>query len=113
MTLLKREEFQHLVRDVDWTLSYVDDDAVYPEWMSGTGREPRPEPGVVGRPAGARSGHRDELTAGSTATGSRTAWWWFAFRGVARTVCARSSSTGPDSVPLAARRVSSAVSQCS
>ncbi|MHA6779863.1 toluene monooxygenase [Pseudonocardia saturnea] len=41
MTLLKREEWQHLVRDVDWTLSYVDDEAVYPEWMSGTGKVPR------------------------------------------------------------------------
>lgn len=41
MSLLKREEWQHLVRDVDWTLSYVDDEAVYPEWMSGTGKVPR------------------------------------------------------------------------
>ncbi len=30
-----------IVRDVDWTLSYVDDEAVYPEWMSGTGKVPR------------------------------------------------------------------------
>ncbi|MFC7659818.1 hypothetical protein ACFQV8_30410 [Pseudonocardia benzenivorans] len=41
MTLLKREEWQHLVRDVDWTYSYVDDEAVYPEWLSGTGKVPR------------------------------------------------------------------------
>jgi toluene monooxygenase system protein A len=41
MTLLKREEWQHLVRDVDWTLTYVDDEAVYPEWLSGTGKVPR------------------------------------------------------------------------
>jgi toluene monooxygenase system protein A len=41
MSLLKREEWQHLVRDVAWTLSYVDDEAVYPEWLSGTGKVPR------------------------------------------------------------------------
>ncbi|WP_432828825.1 toluene monooxygenase [Dactylosporangium sp. CA-092794] len=41
MTLLKREEWQHIVRDVDWTFTYVDDDAVYPDWQSGTGKIPR------------------------------------------------------------------------
>ena len=41
MTLMKREEWQDLVRDVDWTLTYVDDDAVFPEWHSGTGKVPR------------------------------------------------------------------------
>ncbi|MDL5159794.1 toluene monooxygenase [Actinomycetospora termitidis] len=41
MALLKREEWQDFVRDVDWTLTYVDDEAVYPEWFSGTGKVPR------------------------------------------------------------------------
>ena len=38
---LKREEWQGFVRDVDWTYSYVDDEAVFPEWHSGTGKVPR------------------------------------------------------------------------
>ena len=41
MALLKREEWQDFVRDVDWTLTYVDDEAVFPEWFSGTGKVPR------------------------------------------------------------------------
>ncbi len=41
MALLKREEWQGFVRDVDWTYSFVDDEAVYPEWHSGTGKVPR------------------------------------------------------------------------
>src|ERR1700748_2314316 len=41
MTLMKREEWQDLVGDVEWTFSYVDDDAVFPEWQSGTGKVPR------------------------------------------------------------------------
>src|ERR1044072_5101278 len=41
MGLLKREEWEGFVRDVDWTYSYVDDEAVYPEWHSGTGKVPR------------------------------------------------------------------------
>src|SRR5271170_5274003 len=41
MALLKREEWQGFVRDVDWSYRYVDDEAVYPEWMSGTGKVPR------------------------------------------------------------------------
>lgn len=41
MTLLKREEWEGFVRDVDWTLSYVDDEAVYPDWLTGTGKVPR------------------------------------------------------------------------
>ena len=41
MALLKREEWQGFVRDVDWSYSYVDDEAVYPEWLSGTGKVPR------------------------------------------------------------------------
>jgi toluene monooxygenase system protein A len=39
--LLKREEWQDIVRDVDWTLSYADDDGVFPEWQSGSGKVPR------------------------------------------------------------------------
>ena len=38
---LRREEWQGIVRDVDWTLGYVDDEAVYPDWLSGTGKVPR------------------------------------------------------------------------
>ncbi|MGE3813512.1 MAG: toluene monooxygenase, partial [Candidatus Nanopelagicales bacterium] len=41
MTLLKREEWQGIVRDVDWTFRYVDDEAVYPDWQSGSGKIPR------------------------------------------------------------------------
>jgi toluene monooxygenase system protein A len=41
MALMKREEWQDLVREVDWTLSYADDEAVFPEWQSGTGKIPR------------------------------------------------------------------------
>lgn len=41
MTLLKREEWQDIVRDVDWTLSYVDYETVYPEMQSGAGKIPR------------------------------------------------------------------------
>jgi Methane/Phenol/Alkene Hydroxylase len=41
MALLKREEWQGFVRDVDWSYRYVDDEAVYPEWHSGTGKVPR------------------------------------------------------------------------
>jgi toluene monooxygenase system protein A len=41
MTLMKREEWQDIVRDVDWTLGFVDDEAVYPDWLSGTGKVPR------------------------------------------------------------------------
>ena len=41
MALLKREEWQGFVRDVDWSYRYVDDDAVFPEWHSGTGKVPR------------------------------------------------------------------------
>jgi toluene monooxygenase system protein A len=39
--MMKREEWHDLVADVDWTLSYVDDQAVFPEWQSGTGKVPR------------------------------------------------------------------------
>jgi toluene monooxygenase system protein A len=41
MTLMKREEWQDIVRDVDWTFGFVDDEAVYPDWLSGTGKVPR------------------------------------------------------------------------
>ena len=41
MALLKREEWQGFVRDVDWTPTYVDDEAIYPEWHIGTGKVPR------------------------------------------------------------------------
>jgi len=41
MTVLKRDEWQAIARDVDWTLTYVDDEAVFPEWISGTGKVPR------------------------------------------------------------------------
>lgn len=41
MALLKREEWQGIVRDLDWTPRYVDDEALYPEWNSGTGKVPR------------------------------------------------------------------------
>src|SRR5262245_40731531 len=41
MALLKREDWQDFVRDVDWTLSYVDDEAVYPDWLTGSGKVPR------------------------------------------------------------------------
>ena len=43
MALLKREEWQGFVRDVDWSYRYVDDEAVYPEWHSGTGKVPQCE----------------------------------------------------------------------
>jgi toluene monooxygenase system protein A len=41
MARMPREEWYEVARDVDWTLTYVDDEAVFPEWMSGTGKVPR------------------------------------------------------------------------
>lgn len=41
MAKMKREEWQDLVGDVAWTLTYVDEEAVFPEWQSGTGKVPR------------------------------------------------------------------------
>lgn len=41
MTLLKRDDWQDLLREVDWTLTYADDEAIFPEWLSGTGKVPR------------------------------------------------------------------------
>jgi toluene monooxygenase system protein A len=38
---MKREEWADLVADVDWTFSYVDEEAVFPDWTSGTGKVPR------------------------------------------------------------------------
>ena len=40
MASLKREDWYDLYRDVEWTLSYVDQEAVFPEWLSGTGKVP-------------------------------------------------------------------------
>src|SRR3989442_9577071 len=41
MTRMKREEWYNIARDVDWTRSYVDEEAVFPEWLSGSGKVPR------------------------------------------------------------------------
>ena len=41
MTRMRREEWYDIARDVDWTLSYADEEAVFPEWMSGAGKIPR------------------------------------------------------------------------
>lgn len=35
MATLKREEWHDITRLTDWTFTYVDDDAVFPDWMSG------------------------------------------------------------------------------
>lgn len=40
MARMKREEWYDTYRDVEWTLSYVDHEAVFPEQMSGTGKVP-------------------------------------------------------------------------
>ena len=49
MALLNREEWQGFVRDRGLVLCYVDDEAVYPEWQSGTGKVPVSAwPGVGG-----------------------------------------------------------------
>src|SRR5258707_8199084 len=40
MARMKREEWYNIARDVDWTRSYVDEEAVFPEWMSGSGKVP-------------------------------------------------------------------------
>lgn len=37
---MKREEYQDIIRDVDWSLSYVDHESVYPDWHCGTGKVP-------------------------------------------------------------------------
>src|SRR5260370_36952941 len=41
MARMKREELYNIARDVDWTRSYVEEEAVFPEWMSGSGKVPR------------------------------------------------------------------------
>src|SRR6267154_5272860 len=41
MTRMEREEWYNIARDVDWTRSYVDEEAVFPEWLSGSGKVPR------------------------------------------------------------------------
>src|SRR5215468_9532486 len=38
---MAREKWYDIARDLDWELSYVDYDAVFPEWMSGQGKVPR------------------------------------------------------------------------
>jgi toluene monooxygenase system protein A len=41
MTKLKREEWFDVLRDLDWTYSYVDEATIFPEWQSGLGKIPR------------------------------------------------------------------------
>jgi toluene monooxygenase system protein A len=43
MALLKREDWQDLVDDVDWTFGFVADDAIFPDWLAGSGKVPREE----------------------------------------------------------------------
>jgi toluene monooxygenase system protein A len=38
---MKREEWYDIARDVDWSRTYVDEEAVFPEWLSGSGKVPR------------------------------------------------------------------------
>jgi len=38
---MPREKWYDIARDVDWDLSYVDYEAVFPEWLSGHGKIPR------------------------------------------------------------------------
>ena len=37
---MKREEWQDLTSDVEWTLRYADREAVFPAWQSGAGKVP-------------------------------------------------------------------------
>lgn len=41
MVRMPREKWLGITRDLDWEFSYVDYDAVFPEWMSGKGKVPR------------------------------------------------------------------------
>jgi toluene monooxygenase system protein A len=41
VTTLKREEWHDITRLTDWTFDYVDDEAVFPDWMSGRDGIPR------------------------------------------------------------------------
>ena len=43
MNRLKREEFWNILSDVEWDFEYVDHEAVFPEWLSGTGKIPLEE----------------------------------------------------------------------
>ena len=38
---MPREAWYDIARDLDWELSYVDYEAVFPEWMCGQGKVPR------------------------------------------------------------------------
>src|ERR1700747_2005665 len=41
VALLRRDEWEDLVHDVDWTPTYVDGGALFPDWLAGTGKVPR------------------------------------------------------------------------
>ncbi|MCU1626188.1 MAG: methane/phenol/toluene hydroxylase, partial [Pseudonocardia sp.] len=41
MARMAREKWYDIARDLDWELSYVDYEAVFPEWMCGQGKVPR------------------------------------------------------------------------
>jgi toluene monooxygenase system protein A len=41
MTMLKREDWQDIVRDVEWDFTHVDYEAVFPDWQCGPGKIPR------------------------------------------------------------------------
>jgi toluene monooxygenase system protein A len=41
MARMAREKWSDIVRDLGWELSYVDYEAVFPEWMCGQGKVPR------------------------------------------------------------------------
>jgi len=41
VALLRRDEWEDLVDDIDWTPTYVDDTALFPDWLAGTGKVPR------------------------------------------------------------------------
>ena len=41
MARMAREKWYDIARDLDWELSYVDYEEVFPEWMSGSGKVPR------------------------------------------------------------------------
>jgi toluene monooxygenase system protein A len=41
MALLKREDWHDITRATDWDFSYVDDAAVFPEWLTGLGNTDR------------------------------------------------------------------------
>jgi toluene monooxygenase system protein A len=41
MARMAREKWYDIARDLDWELSYVDYEEVFPEWMSGQGKVPR------------------------------------------------------------------------